>query len=303
MVQDNQKNVSLFDATVTTPVVILISALLFLDFYNGKTFSTNPYIVISTATVLALFALSNLLPASRYTELNGLYIFLYYLFISWIIIVISPKYSAYGFMFIIPGYLSEYYYRAKGLILISLGILFSVLLSILLQEGIGNLSGDYLDIARYTIVIFSAMTLVIFGVRGVRKLRIETQNKLIDQSSITAKYQALIDMFDEPTVLTDDTGSIQAYNSAFQKISNTRSDLKEMRVDHHVNIETFEEIPISLVELANKQKNADNIELVLKEDKKKTNIKLQIKKHTIQIPDESPVYYSFRILFDEKNNS
>jgi hypothetical protein len=282
---------SIVDAKITTPVVAIIALLLGYDYFAERTYSSNPWLVLGTVAVLILFSLSHFIPALKYGENHALYIFLYYLFFTWLIVFIVPTLTPYTFLIIVPAYLADYYFKTSGFMLINIGFIISLFVSAASQDLLVEIS-DISQVIREFIIVTLITLCIIYGVRGVRNQRVQAIDRLTDTQALKDKYQAMLDTQEKPAVLIDELGGIHIYNNAFQKITKNKGDMRELRIDNRLKLESEDKLPVSLLKLLAKKHNKDGIDLTLvSDDNSRIPVNIKIKKSYIKDSNYGGKFY------------
>jgi two-component system, OmpR family, phosphate regulon sensor histidine kinase PhoR len=260
-----------------SPVTITVSVLIVVSYLNGFTFNKNASIVYGVSSLLIIFALSHFVPQLKFSRSHAVYMYLYHLVLSFLLLFVVPTMSHFLYLWLLLMYLSEFYYQAKGFIISASWLLVVMIVGSLYQnDGISiqlllHIFTEFAVILAINII----MTKLAFGNRKKRK---ELSNKIVKSEYEHGRLVALINSMDDAVIATDDKGNILTYNAAALDLLDTNMTLSNLKISDVMKLVDEKGQPIDALSLANSTsylQRRNDLSIPLSKDEK-VNLEMSI---------------------------
>ena len=225
----NSEQDSFVSPKVVTPAALGIAALIVLNFFTGKTYSDNVWLVLGFVAVLSVLAISHFVPRFNFGKAHAFYLYSYHWLLAFALIFIVPTMSYYLYLWVMLLYMTEYFYQAKGVILSSAALIVAMLMGVLYQNN--GLTWPLLEQIIPEVVIIITVNLVMSRLAfGNRQQRKEMATKIVRAEYEHGRLVALINSMSDAVIATDENGKILTYNAAALDLLNTNMTLSDMPV-------------------------------------------------------------------------
>ncbi len=242
----------ILQAKVTSPLVIIASLLMLISYYYGFAYSKSPLLVISTSIVLIIFALTNYIPQFKFSKNHLPYLIIYHLALAFVLIFIMPTVGYFLVLWVLLGYLSEYYYQLKGLIVSLLFLAISLALGMFIQ---GNVNLQNIVIYMQWLILISGVSLILSRIiLGTKEVRNDLAQKTTRAEYEHQRLLALINSMTEAVLSIDDKGEINTYNSAALELLDTHSDLSGKKIQNLIELFDGDDNPIDIIKIIGETK-------------------------------------------------
>lgn len=233
-----------------SPAALGVGLLMLVDFYYGRTYSDNKYLVIGFALGTIVFALSHFLPASKFGRAHAFYLYTYHWMLSFALIFVVPTLSYYLYLWVMFMYLAEYFYQAKGMIISATALLVTMFMGTLYQND--GLSKDLIVHIAIEFIIIVTVNLVMTRLAfGNRKKRVEMQKKVLHAEFEHSRLLALINSMSDGVIATDERGKILNYNAAALDLLDTNVTLTGRIITEFLKLTDAEEKEVNIMDIAN----------------------------------------------------
>ncbi len=239
----------ILQAKITSPFVIIATLLMLVSYYYGFAYSKSPLLVFSTSIILIIFALTNYIPQFKFSKNHLPYLIIYHLALAFVLIFIMPTVGYFLVLWVLLGYLSDYYYQLKGLIVSLLFLAITFALGMFIQ---GNVNLQNIVIYMQWLVLISGVSLILSRIiLGTKEVR----NDLV-QKTTRAEYEhqrllALINSMAEAVLSVDQKGEINTYNSAALELLDTNSDITGRNISDILKLSDPDHADIDILDVAN----------------------------------------------------
>ena len=242
----------ILQAKITSPLVIIASLLMLVSYYYGFAYSKSPLLVISTSVVLIIFALTNYIPQLKFSKNHLPYLIIYHLALAFVLIFIMPTVGYFLVLWVLLGYLSEYYYQLKGLIVSLLFLAISLALGMFIQ---GNVNLQNIVIYMQWLILISGVSLILSRIiLGTKEVRNDLAQKTTRAEYEHQRLLALINSMTEAVLSIDDKGEINTYNSAALELLDTHSDLSGKKIQNLIELFDGDDNPIDIIKIIGETK-------------------------------------------------
>ncbi len=216
-----------------TPVSLLLDIIVVVLFLYHKTFTDNPVIIWSFAAFAAILALSHLSAKTRFPQKRGLYLIIYHCLVASVMIFILPINSFYLVSWISLMYLSEFFFRLKGLLLSSIALIITVILGAWHQTGAGR-EYEIFDLSLAIVIILSTAIVLTHVILSLSKSRFDLSEKMQRAEYEHHRMIALVNNMSDGVLTVDQAGKVGIYNSTVLAILNTHDNLTDLSLDEVV---------------------------------------------------------------------
>lgn len=295
---DHASNELPLNAGLMTLLAVFVSLLVGVDYWRGATFTNNLMVIGWFLTIINLSVLSHYKKRFDPPSYHIWYVVLYHLCLSGLLIFVVPYTSYYVFIWVILGFVSEFYYQKKGTMLSLLALAATLVAGEAYQTG--HLNGHVL---LNTLPIFLIIAFV-NRILGMLTLGNRTERLYAAQKASRSEYEhsrllALINSINDAVIATDQDGVITTYNASALALVDTHADLTGKNITDIINLAPVKGKILSLIEIAHDiertQKRNDLLMIGDIEDSKPIALDVTISKISTQNPLAAMRGYTFLI--------
>lgn len=233
------------------PATLLIASLLLVLYGFDLTFTRNRFFVLSLVSTLILLSVLYMFPKKWIFKSRALYLIIFHLVLSIILILVVPVHSALLYMWAPLIFMSEYYYQSLGMYCSSISLLVVLILSDWHQKSQITRSSA-LTILFELVIIMTASLIISKLAFGNRKERKELDSQYIQAEYEHDRLLSLINTMGDAVIATDENGKITTYNAAALDLLNTNKTLVNTPIDSVMKLTTTSGEGIKLSALAKK---------------------------------------------------
>ena len=201
-----------------------ISALLIFNFFTKQTFSTNPYLVLGTASGLLVFAGLHLLPVMRPHVSRAASLYIYHWILCFVLIFIVPTLSYFLYIWVLLIYLTYFSYQAKGVVYSAIALWAALVMGVQYQDNGLTIASFNKIVPQYVLLLIVSIILTQLVFTNVQK-RTDMESKVDQVERERARLLGLINTMYDPVITTDGRGFILAYNAAALNLLDTHMTL------------------------------------------------------------------------------
>ncbi|MCA9344605.1 hypothetical protein KC946_02110 [Candidatus Saccharibacteria bacterium] len=231
------------------PATLLVAVILMVMYGFELTYTRNKIIILSLIGALVTLSVLYLFPKKWIFKSRALYLIIFHLVLSSILIFVVPVHSALLYMWAPLIFMSDYYYQSLGLYLSSVSLLIVLILSDWHQKSQITKSSA-LGILFELIIIVTASLIISKLAFGNRKERKELDSQYVQAEYEHDRLLSLINTMSDAVIATDETGKITTYNAAALDLLNTNKTLVDTPIDKVMKLTTGSGEEVSLSKLA-----------------------------------------------------
>ena len=240
---------SLIDANSTTPLVVATALLIVLGYFTKTLYTTNPYLIWPTVAVLILFSFTHYIPVLEFTKRHVLYLGSYHVALAFVIIAIVPTLSYYLVLWILLGYLNDYYYQKVGMVVNIVFMSIAVVVGVAYQQAPLNIDKLISTLPWLTVMIGTVLVLSKI-ILGTKKYRENLSNKMAKAEYEHLRLVALINSMAEAVIAVNDSGKINVYNSAALELFDTNDSIEDHSIGDYLKLYDADNKPIDIMTVA-----------------------------------------------------
>jgi len=240
---------SLIDANSTTPLVVATALLIVLGYFTKTLYTTNPYLIWPTVAVLVLFSFTHYIPALEFTKRHVLYLGSYHLALAFVVIAIVPTLSYYLVLWILLGYLNDYYYQKVGLVVNIVFMSIVVVVGVAYQQAPLNIDKLISTLPWLTVMIGTVLVLSKI-ILGTKQYRESLSGKMAKAEYEHLRLVALINSMSEAVIAINDSGKINVYNSAALELFDTNDSIEDHSIGDYLKLYDANNKPVDIMAIA-----------------------------------------------------
>lgn len=286
---------TLIDARVTAPLTIAAALLIAVAYLTHTSYTTNPYLVWPTVVGLIIFSFTHFIPSLEFSKRHTLYLTAYHLVLAFIAIAIVPTLSSYLVLWILLGYLTDYFYQRPGLALTIIFMIASITVGVIYQNQ-PLTSGLFLETLPWLVYLSGVMLVMSKIVLGTKQYRATLAAKMAKAKYEHLRLVALINSMVEAVIAVDDTGKINIYNAAAIELFDTNTNIENHDLHDYLKLFDAKDDPVDVMKIAAEttylSKRSEFYTLIGKE---KIAVELNISRTTVDNPITHENGYTFLI--------
>jgi len=240
---------SLIDANSTTPLVVATALLIVLGYFTKTLYTTNPYLIWPTVAVLVLFSFTHFIPSLEFTKRHVLYLGAYHIALAFVVIAIVPTLSYYLILWILLGYLNDYYYQKVGLAVDIVFMSIAVIVGVAYQQAPMNID-KLVSIIPWLTVIIGTILVLSKVILGTKIYREGLASKVVKAEYEHLRLVALINSMSDAVIAVNDSGKINVYNSAALELFDTNDSIEDHSIGDYLKLYDANNKPVDIMSVA-----------------------------------------------------